>query len=364
MLQSQRAHPRAHRPSQPASRPSSRGFIAGPLTDTVFLIAAPLVGVVLFLLLAQDPVMFYDLPPSSSFIGKQIIANISFVVIYAHLFITVFRSHTNPAIFRRYPLRFTLVPLVLFGVLWLSPWALAAATILSVWWDVYHSSLQTFGIGRLYDKLQGNDLTVGRRLDIMLNLLFYAGPILGGVTLMDHLSLHQRSTHTFPTLETLLFQVTPAQHSLTYGLLAIGISFTLYYCYAYWRLAKQGYRVSYQKVCLLAILAVVSLVFWGFDAFGGAFFVMNFFHALQYFFLVWFVEKQHITSLFRLTTVRQGQTIALSLFLFIGIAYGVWSQTRGLLHFPQHTMICILLVISLMHFWYDGFVWSVRKNQL
>jgi hypothetical protein len=352
--------PTPRRPPQapPAPRPASSGFISGPM------IAAPVVALVVYLLLALEPRMFYALPDSSVLKGKQLIANVNYIVIYAHLFLVFFRSHANPQIFRLYKLRFTVVPLALFGAIFVSSWALAAVTILAVWWDVYHSSMQTFGIGRIYDKLKGNPPLTGRRLDMMLNLLLYAGPVLGGVVLVEHLALHQNATATFPTFEQFLFAWTPAQHYLTYALLAGGVHFCIYYCYAYWRFARQGYHVSYQKVALVVILAIVSLLSWGFDSFGGAFFIMNFFHALQYFFLVWFVEKRRMTSLFRLSRVPQGQTIALALFIFIGVGYGVWSQTQGSFHFPKHTMICVLLVISILHFWYDGFIWSVRKGQV
>ena len=67
-----------------------------------------------------------------------------------------------------------------------SIWAMVIGSVLATFWDVYHSSLQTFGLGRLYDKIAGNDPRVGRRLDIALNLYIYAGPIAAGATLMDH----------------------------------------------------------------------------------------------------------------------------------------------------------------------------------
>src|SRR6185436_12100871 len=74
----------------------------------------------------------------------------------------------------------------LFLAMCVSKWVAISAAVLATWWDVYHSSLQTFGLGRIYDARVGNDATVGRRLDYMLNLLIYAGPILAGSVLMAH----------------------------------------------------------------------------------------------------------------------------------------------------------------------------------
>jgi len=77
--------------------------------------------------------------------------------------------------------------LLLFLGCWLSSPILVCTSVLATWWDVYHSSLQTFGLGRIYDMRAGNDALAGRRLDYYFNLLLYAGPILGGSALMAHL---------------------------------------------------------------------------------------------------------------------------------------------------------------------------------
>ena len=341
-----------------------QGFLSGPVTDSVFLILAPLMGAGLFLLFRLNPFLFYPLPEPSFLRGRELVSNFSFMVIYAHLFIVFFRSHANPNIFSLHKLRFTLAPALLFAAVFLSKKALAFTGILAIYWDVYHSSLQTFGIGRIYDRLQGNDPRVGRRLDWILNLLVYAGPVLGGVVLTDHFMLHHQYTAVFPTFETLLFQLPPRQHELRFALIGLGLPFCAYYLYAYWRLSRQGYRVSRQKVALFVTTAVVSIVCWGFNPFGSAFFIMNFFHAFQYFFLVWFVEQRHITSLFRVSNLPHGPSLALFLFVLIGISYGVWSQLRSPFDVPEHAKICVLLVISILHFWYDGFIWSVRKGQV
>jgi hypothetical protein len=87
---------------------------------------------------------------------------------------------------------------------------------------------------------------------------------------------------------------------------------------------------------------------------------MNFFHAFQYFAIVWHQEGDNLANVFRLKSLPGGKEIALALFLLIGISYGLWSG----LHAQSRTSICALLVVSIMHFWYDGFIWSVRKGQV
>ena len=51
----------------------------------------------------------------------------------------------------------------------------------------------------------------------------------------------------------------------------------------------------------------------------------------------------------------------LALFLAIGTAYGVWAEMCDA---DNHFFFNLVIVVSLMHFWYDGFIWSVRKRQV
>ena len=351
------------------NKPSS-SYIAGPIRDTVFLIAAPLVAVLVFIPFKASPLLSFPLPEGFTSIDDKSLATAFVnVVIFSHLFIVFFRSHINPKIFNLYKFRFTLVPIALFAAISYSVWLLAIVAVIGIWWDVYHSSLQTFGIGRIYDMKKGNDALAGRRLDWILNLILYTGPILAGVSLVSHLMINQEQLEKYLDLEKPFFEWVPAtsQYSqyLTYATLALCIPFFLYYFYAYWRLSQRGYRVSYQKVFLYAILALVSLTCWGFNSFGEAFFVMNFFHAWQYFFIVWHMEKKNITSFFRLSEFPGGRQIALSLFILIGISFGIWHNVYwDTIQFSTRTMASILLVVSIMHFWYDGFIWSVRKGQI
>ncbi len=243
-----------------------------------------------------------------------------------------------------------------------SEWITAGAYVLAVWWDVYHSGLQTFGLGRIYDAKRGNNPTVGRRLDVLLNLLIYAGPILAGASLMSHIE----EFGEFKRVGSVFFASIPAyvesnQRFLTWGLLGIGTPFIAWYVWRYWRYSQQGYKVSFQKVALLSSTALCSIYTWGFDSFGQAFFIMNFFHAWQYFALVWYTESKNMTSFFRLGSIPWGKPIALVVFLVVAFGYGLFSEVSS-----EQTRLTadIVIVVSLMHFWYDGFIWSVRKQQV
>jgi hypothetical protein len=336
------------------------GFIVGPWYDSLFFILSPVFALVLGIAVtdntfAQRSLMLggYSSSMVGCFIGTFIMA---------HLFIVFFRSHLNQSIFRTHPLRFTVVPVVLLVAMTTSPWFAVFISVAATWWDVYHSCLQTFGIGRIYDMRQANDLTKGRQLDRWLNLLLYLGPILAGATLMDHVNDFEE----FRGVDSVFFAAIPAfvesnRRYLTWGTLGLGIPFLIYYVYAYARLHQQGYAVSYQKVALLVTTGLVSIYTWGFNTFGEAFFIMNFFHAWQYFALVWWSEKKNLQQRAHLQNRAWGKLIVLSVFLLIAFGYGFWAET---LHAASPVFFNLIIVIAIMHFWYDGFIWSVRKKQV
>jgi len=343
-----------------ATTPSA-GYIAGPIYDAVMFIGAPLLALGLGVAIAGTPLA--DAPivvwgnrgsAASIFIGSFIMAHLGLVFV---------RSHLNPRIFARWPRRFVVAPLAVMLLLWASDWLLAVAVVLVVWWDVVHSSLQTFGLGRIYDARRGNPPALGRRLDLGLNLLLYAGPVLAGATLVDHLM----PFHAFERAGTEAFCAVPEAGEsyrplLARLLLGLGGAYLVVYTLAYLRLHRRGYRVSPQKVALLAFTGACSIYTWGFNSFGEAFFIMNFFHAWQYFGLVWWSERGNLRRRLGLDAARWGAAAALIAMLAVAAAYGVWAEFVD--SDEQRTALCVTLVVSLMHFWYDGFIWSVRRQDV
>ncbi|MFW5925077.1 MAG: hypothetical protein ACOCV4_02865 [Myxococcota bacterium] len=283
-------------------------------------------------------------------------------IIHAHLVAVFFRSHANGNIFRLYPMRFVAVPIVLWLAITWSEWIAVIASVVATFWDVWHSGAQTFGFARIYDRNAGAPADQGRRLDYWLNQLLYAGPILAGATMIDHFEAFEE----FDDVGATFFTHIPAQMQSHQGyvawlVIAGGSVFLAYYVLSYWRLARQGYRVSPLKIYLLVSTGVCSIYTWGFNTWGEAFFIMNLFHAVQYLGLVWAVEHRRIMDRLRLAGRRRGKPLAATAFLGSVTAYGV---TVTVVDPAIHAFWAFTLVVSLMHFWYDAFVWSVRKRQV
>lgn len=334
-------------------------YIVSRWYDHVFFIWAPS----LFLLvgLSIHWLDVADLPLVVSDRYVLLFPTLALAFTLAHVFAVFFRSHLNTAIFKQFPLRFTLVPIVAFLGMNVSEVFFVLAAVLIVWFDVYHSSMQTFGFGRLYDMRLGNDPTIGRRLDQGMALLTYAGPIIAGVSLARHLErmswlerigFNQATTWHVFTLEN--------QPVIAYTLVTVGALYSAFYVFWYWRQARRGYRVSKHKIFLYVSLTTTSVWIWGFDSFGQAFLIMESFHAWQYFGIVWWSEKRNLEKVFRLDGHPLARPFTMALFLIPCFAFGVW----GAVYSVTKLSTTVVILVEGLHYWFDGFIWSVRKKQV
>ena len=340
------------------NQPGGRAYIVSPVYDWVFFLAPPLVALWLGAMVGLGDVgreVFgwwgQDVTMNSVLLG---------VLIHAHLVIVFWRSHGNTDVREKFKARMFVVPLMLLaGMLW-SVWVAVIASVLATFWDVYHSGAQTFGFARIYEVRAGNDPLAGRRRDYWLNQVLYAGPIVAGATMLAHFE----DFGEFEAVEAVFFTRIPAtmesnQVYFTWTILAVGLAVIVDYVWAAIRDHRRGKSVPWQKVWLLSTTGLVSIYAWGFNPWGEAFLIMNVFHAVQYFGIVWAMERGNMQRTLRLENVAGGRVLTWLAFVISAMLYGLaveaWGGTTWMF---WH----ITIVVSLMHFWYDGFIWSVRKT--
>jgi hypothetical protein len=88
---------------------------------------------------------------------------------------------------------------------------------------------------------------------------------------------------------------------------------------------------------------------------------MNLFHAVQYFALVWATEGRRLCAATGLARRRVGLAFGLLLFAVLVGGYGL---AAALVDTARRDLWAVTMVVSLMHFWYDGFIWSVARKQV
>lgn len=338
-------------------------FIQGPAFDGLFFLGAPLWALLMGFLFSrlspeQDAVTFLD---QQTTLTSMVLRTI----IHSHLVLVLFRSHGNAKVRRRHPLRFYLVPILLLGAMMVSLEFLAIVLVVSTYWDMVHSSLQTFGIGRIYDARAGADVDRGRTLDLWLNHVIYLGPFIAGplwLAVLQVFALAEREHVPF-TLEAaaMITQVQPAMRMLVFiAAPAVVIAYAIHVV----RRARAGQPVSRLKLALFATTATASVWAWGFNSFGQALLVVNTFHAVQYFALVWWSERDNMSKLFGTRALPWSQVLTAACFIIVGLAYGFWlgsvSEQWAVHEGAKRFVLALTNTVALLHFWYDGFIWSVR----
>lgn len=341
------------------SAPATSPYLVSAAYDWVFFLSTPLAALVVGIAVASLPAAHTPLGIGDD----ETVATLAIgVLIHAHLVAVGYRSHANPTIFRRHPVRFLLVPALLWAALMWSAWVAVAATVVATFWDIWHSGAQTFGFARIYDRNAGVAPDRDRQLDFWISQVLYAGPILAGATLADHLADLTLFGDFDDPLSHLLTQVpvhaAGARSQIAWTVIALGTLAVLTYVVVMARRAWRGEVVSWRKIWLVATTGLCSVYTWGLNSWGEAFLIMNLFHAVQYLALVWWAEGRALVTRLRLPQNQVGRSLALGLFLASTIAYGAFAV---LVDVDVHAAWSATIVVSLMHFWYDAFIWSVRR---
>lgn len=344
-------------PAPSAGKKKKSLWIASPAFDLTFFVLSPVLALGLAFLLRGDWIF------TEFTINGGTKTRFGFFIAtwtYAHLFAVFFRSHGNSKILSEYRFRFLAAPVLIAAGMYASEWLLATGMVLAVFWDVYHSAMQNFGFCRIYDVRAGNPPERGRSLDWALNLVLYILPIFLGASLKSHLSAlghFSRVQWRAPTQFAdwlLSVQATVGATAAFFGLL-----FLVYYAYCYAGFIRKGHRLAMPKILMILSVGIVTTSAWALLPPIAAYFVVNFYHGLQYFAVVWWFERSNMME-----SLDAGPPVAFLVFTVSVFALGFSYVIHGDRYDTMRLIGCGFLTVSLLHFWYDSFIWSVRKKQV
>lgn len=328
--------------------------LLGPRRDALLFWGAPLVA----LLAVQLWLRGWSMVADAQAMQVAVLGMFAVIAVttWAHLIAVVPRAYLNREVFGTYRTRLIVAPVTLITLLLVSHTALVAAAVLAVFWDVYHSAMQNFGFARLYDMKAGNAPATLRATDLRLNMALYVGPLAAGAALAVHLGYFAKFDGTA------LAALTQVPGMLMAHQPVISVAATLAYLAIlgwgivdYRAAIRAGYRLPAHKLATMAATGTVSILAWGFEPPLVALATINLYHAVQYFALVWIKEGG------RMTAARGGRAHhAALLFWGASIVFGLGyaaAMTGKVTIFLVPFIAC-----SLLHFWYDSFIWSVRKR--
>lgn len=335
-------------------------YIHTKKSDLLFIILCPLLSFLLVLAICEP-----RMKNGAFLYGKETpywFAIASTMLTHMHVLLIFVRSHLNQTVFKRYKYRFTLIPLIILLSMWISPLLFGALGILAFYWDEWHSIMQTFGFGRIYDSRIGNDPVMGRKMD--MGMCFVLG-LLPHLILLTYLPDSQRSEgliEYFEMSESMIKNYGWVLGALRIPLYTFGIGYALFYLQRYRSLRKSGYKIPMAKLGLFAVTGVTTILTASFFTVADGIFFGNIYHALQYVFIVFVSERSNLSEI---TGLKQKHNKGVNLLYFLVIIpfmlvfAGLRQMTSALPY-----LAAFWLLTSLMHFWFDGFIWSVRRQDV
>ena len=274
------------------------------------------------------------------------------------------RAYGDRSLFRRFRLRFTLVPALLLATTLplLFTELRQGMMVILVLWGFWHGLMQVYGFARIYDAKIANHHPRTARLDWLLCLSWF------GVGLINSDGRVYQMLEAFyqaggATLDPVwidgfrnLWNAVTALVTLTYIVhLSQG--------------ASRGQSPNPLKLLTMAI----SFGYWWYAMvevdsilFGIALFEL--FHDVQYLAIVWVFNLKRVDrdpnvgSFSRFLFRRSGPMLGLYVGLIVG--YGFLGNLQAQIAFPpiQNVLIGLVWTSTLLHFYFDGFIWKVREK--
>ncbi|HEY4639496.1 MAG TPA: tetratricopeptide repeat protein, partial [Candidatus Udaeobacter sp.] len=338
-------------PSEPATAARRKLWILSSWRDLVLYVGTPLLLIPAFAL-AQAKWSPQDIYLFVAAFGAM-----------GHHLPGMIRAYGDRALFERFKWRFILAPLFLLAVcvafFW---WDLKGILLVVFFWGVWHGLMQTYGFCRIYDAKTGTFDALTRRLDFAMCLVWFGTAVaLSPYRLSDTLDTYYMCGGLF---------IAPSVINLGQNLiLGAAIFVSVLFAAHFIRTWVAGHRPNPVKLGLL----VTSITFWWYCnnlvsniLVGIALFEV--FHDVQYLSLVWIynrnrVEKDsNIGGFMRFVFRRSGSLIG----LYVGLVFAYGSVSLINAHLGMDTVKRILTGVvtasTLLHFYYDGFIWKVRER--
>lgn len=361
----------------PAAARAPANWILGPRRDLLFIVATPLFVLALALAL----------------FGWRGAATATSVILLTHVIMTVshhlptfIRVYGDVELFRRHKWTFLLAPVIPFC------FAMAVLTyinakgypvenilylfIILALWDPWHFLMQHHGFTRIYDRHNGAPPRLAARMDLLLSAsCFIVIMLLCG----DWLPSIVEDLYTTADLP-LLFALPPGLPALLEKL-AVAVALLSAGAYALYLLQclRRGWRISRVKLALYAsFFAVMYLAYtpnawiqawapgWTFKV---GFAVVGIVHMTQYLAIVWHYNRNLAQrdgrarpGFFARLHARGGWWVGLG-YVALCLAYGTLLSGKHDARWPMSVLLALGFTSTLLHYYFDGFIWKVRHQQ-
>lgn len=353
-----------------------QNWVLDPLQDAAFVILAPL----LVLLLAIAAFRAIGAAAATTLIlGTHIVMTV------AHHLPTFIRIYGDAELFARRRWTFLLAPILPFVI------SMAAGVylivhglpienllyvfLLAVLWDPWHFLMQHYGFMRIYDRHNQAPRKLSGRMDLALCAICFAAIMLASGDWLSGLLDDLYRSAGLPVVLAIPIGALPliqvfAQILALSALAAYGV-------YLLW-CRRRGYFISPAKLALFVTsFGVMTLAYtpnqWIAQAAPGWSFKVGFaavgiVHMTQYLAIVWRYNRGLAarpgcarSGWFSRLHARGGWIIA-SVYVLVCLSYGEMLSSHWDSRWLMTLLISAGLTSTLMHYYFDGFIWKLRHK--
>ncbi len=357
-----------------------QNWVLDPVQDMLFIIAAPVLSLGLTLWLMQR----YGAAQ-----GGALVILIHVVLTVAHHMPTFIRIYGDTDLFRRFKWSFVIGPVIplLFsaGVLtYINVHQYPVEYFLYLYiflalWDPWHFLRQHFGFMRIYDRHNAAPARLASNMDWAICTLWFVHIMIASADWIPGLLEDLYRNAHIPLLLALPDGLMSQLQALSWWL-AVAVTI-VYVIYLVW-CVRQGFFVSPAKLVLLVCtFGVMYLTYTPNDlilqlapawSFKVGFATVGIVHMTQYLAIVWRYD-QRIAQQGRARRgwfewlharrSRLGVLLAAVAYVAFCIAYGDVITQSWDNRWLMSVMLAIGFTSTLMHYYFDGFIWKVRHQQ-
>jgi tetratricopeptide (TPR) repeat protein len=277
------------------------------------------------------------------------------------------RAYGDPELFSRYKWRFLIAPpLVYLIFLYYVHHQWQGMVLLIMTWGIWHGMMQHYGFVRIYDAKKGGTSTWTARLDWWLALSWWVAIVIRSPE-YSHDFLRVAYSAGLPYMSKGAFDV------IYYSVTIIAVGVTVVYVFHFARAWARGASISGIKlICHAVALPLLYYAWAGLGDLPLGIAIWELFHDVQYFAITWqyntnLVNKGKIASrpmrfLFQPRLWRILVYMAL-IYAYGSFAYGSRTITwdAEIWEMGQMFLLAFISTSTLMHFYFDGFIWKVRR---
>ena len=332
------------------SPPAASLWILNPWQDLVLIVGTPLL-IFLGMAAAQRKWSADSITP--------------FVIIWAigHHLPGVMRAYGDRELFTRFKARFIVAPLLLVAVATLSTVRdLSGVLLVTAAWGWWHYLAQTYGFVRIYDAKASSFAPLTCWLDKAMCVAWFAAAVMLTTNgLPVFLNLFYKSGG--PILPESFIEV--LRTATAWGTGVVTVLFLVHTVWM-WRCGRSPNPVK------LLLMATTFAFYWYSLATVRnilvAYALFELFHDIQYLTIVWVfnrkrVEKHAGVGAFTRFLFRQ-RGMLMGLYVLLVFAYG--SLKYGAAKLEESTireaLLGVFLASTLLHYYYDGFIWRLREH--